>query len=587
MKKLILTLIAMVMMTAFATGVNALDSAFYSATVMQFDSRHYDSISENNPIDYYTFALSESGKVSLNITSYISCYSAAVCDENGDTIWKSEENQYVSTTGRRTDTHELDLKTGIYYLKVSGYYRWYGNWSVHSGNYDFSLSFTSAKENVSEPNDSIVQAKSIACKKTYYGQIAINDADDYYEVNLTASGNLAINMTSYLEQYSIYLYDYDGNQLWESINHEWISTTGKRTDAHSIDLEKGIYYLCISGRDHYDYSTLATGNYKFKLTFTDAKVNVAEPNNSIPQAKTILLGKNYRGIISLVSDYYSSDEDYYKVTVKKNLTLQMTVKSYMDYYSLHIYNDNGTEVWKATYNERSEGSAYRSDTWTASLTPGVYYLKINGLGYKGLSRMKSTGNYTFKLQYSIPKTTGLKATSKKTSVTLQWNKVSGATGYRVYQYNSSSKKYELIQTVTTNKATVKDLKAGTKYRFKVRAYIKENSVNMFGKYSSVLATATKTATPKITSCTVKNGKVTLKWSSVSGESGYQIYYSTKKDSGYQKYSNYKANTTKGSVSGLKKGKTYYFKVRTYIKTDSGNVYSSWSEPYRISLPSSN
>ena len=34
---------------------------------------------------------------------------------------------------------------------------------------------------------------------------------------------------------------------------------------------------------------------------------------------------------------------------------------------------------------------------------------------------------------------------------------------------------------------------------------------------------------------------------------------------------------KTSVKGLKKGKKYYVRVRSYKKASGGNVYSSWSK----------
>lgn len=70
--------------------------------------------------------------------------------------------------------------------------------------------------------------------------------------------------------------------------------------------------------------------------------------------------------------------------------------------------------------------------------------------------------------------------TKKTdnSVTLSWDAVDGADMYRVYKYNSKTKKYEKYKDVKTAKCTIKKLSAGTKYKFKVVAYTK----NASGKY---------------------------------------------------------------------------------------------------------
>lgn len=77
----------------------------------------------------------------------------------------------------------------------------------------------------------------------------------------------------------------------------------------------------------------------------------------------------------------------------------------------------------------------------------------------------------------------------------------------------------------------------------------------------------------------KRGKKAVKitYKKVSGVSGYQIYMSTKKKSGYKKIatlSSKKSSYTKGK---LKKGKKYYFKVRTMKKVSGKYRYSSFSK----------
>ena len=74
--------------------------------------------------------------------------------------------------------------------------------------------------------------------------------------------------------------------------------------------------------------------------------------------------------------------------------------------------------------------------------------------------------------------------------------------------------------------------------------------------------------------TAGTAAATVKWSEVKGADGYQIYYSTSKDGKYKKLK----STPKLSYkkTGLKSGKTYYFKVRAYKKLDSGTVFGSFS-----------
>ncbi len=211
--------------------------------------------------------------------------------------------------------------------------------------------------------------------------------------------------------------------------------------------------------------------------------------------------------------------------------------------------------------------------------PGKYEVTVLFKGnYLGEKRL------TFTIK---PKaTTGLKAKTQDTkSITLSWSKTTGATGYEVYKYNSQTKKYVKIKTTTSTSYKVTSLNAGTTYKFKVRAYKKVgDSTTIFGTYSSVFSTATKTAKPTLKSATQSSGKVKLTWNNVSGESGYEIYYSTSKNGTYKKMSGVAANKISYTTSKLTAGKTYYFKVRTYKTVGDNKVYSAFSNVKSVKIP---
>lgn len=60
-----------------------------------------------------------------------------------------------------------------------------------------------------------------------------------------------------------------------------------------------------------------------------------------------------------------------------------------------------------------------------------------------------------------------------TSQTLKWSKSTGATSYYVYRYDSSSDSYKRIATTAETTYTVKNLKKGTKYSYKIRPVVIE------------------------------------------------------------------------------------------------------------------
>lgn len=113
--------------------------------------------------------------------------------------------------------------------------------------------------------------------------------------------------------------------------------------------------------------------------------------------------------------------------------------------------------------------------------PGTAKLTITGLG-----NVTGEKEMTFTIQVTVGKVSKLSAISKaKKKATLSWAKVSGATGYEVYQYNAKTKKWTKIKTLSKNTLTVSKLKSKTSYKFKVRAYKKVGQKTYTGSYSSV------------------------------------------------------------------------------------------------------
>lgn len=80
---------------------------------------------------------------------------------------------------------------------------------------------------------------------------------------------------------------------------------------------------------------------------------------------------------------------------------------------------------------------------------------------------------------------------------------------------------------------------------------------------------------------LKKKKVLVTCSPVKGASGYQIQYSLKKNFAGAKIK----TTTKTSqkISGLKKGKKYYFRVRAVVKANGNVYYSGWSNKKSVKV----
>lgn len=81
---------------------------------------------------------------------------------------------------------------------------------------------------------------------------------------------------------------------------------------------------------------------------------------------------------------------------------------------------------------------------------------------------------------------------------------------------------------------------------------------------------------------LKGKKVTVTLSKkVSGATGYQAAYATKSSMKKQKKKSFKG--TKVTIKKLKKKKTYYFRVRAYVKKKGKTTYGSWSNKKKIKI----
>ncbi len=165
----------------------------------------------------------------------------------------------------------------------------------------------------------------------------------------------------------------------------------------------------------------------------------------------------------------------------------------------------------------------------------------------------------------------VKATAGNASVTLKWNAVANAEKYRVYRYENGT--YTALVNTTATTYTVTNLANGKKVGFLVRA-INGSIGSAFTASDVVYSTpisAASVSKPSVTA-TAGNGKVTLRWSAVSGATSYRIYIYYKETNSYQ----YLLETPLVGwcdVTQLQNGRSYGFLIRAF-KENTGSPYTS-------------
>ena len=159
------------------------------------------------------------------------------------------------------------------------------------------------------------------------------------------------------------------------------------------------------------------------------------------------------------------------------------------------------------------------------------------------------------------------------SVTITWNQISGAHGYKVYRSTKKDSGYRAVKTVndkTTITCTDKKLSVGTKYYYKVCAFRTVGDKNVAGNYSDVQSI--KAAPEAVTLKSEAAGATAIKltWNKVNMPStggGYAVYQVV--NGADQLVKRCSTKSTSYTVTGLTPGQKYTFKIVSFAKDKNG------------------
>lgn len=146
------------------------------------------------------------------------------------------------------------------------------------------------------------------------------------------------------------------------------------------------------------------------------------------------------------------------------------------------------------------------------------------------------------------------------SVTIAWDAVSNASGYRVYVYDAAKKSFQPQLTASKPSATVTDLAAGKTALIKVKAFLEKNGKSYWSDASAALTVYTTLAAPAgFKQSGSSTDSISLSWKAVSGASYYQVYRYDKSSKSFQKLLT--GGQTTCTVTALSTDTAYRFKVR--------------------------
>lgn len=254
--------------------------------------------------------------------------------------------------------------------------------------------------------------------------------------------------------------------------------------------------------------------------------------------------------------------------VKLNWSKVNNADGYFVYYKLSNAKNYTYLGWtsKTTYTKANLGNAKK---YNFQVVPCK---KTNG-------KYEKSGNYkTVSIQtihnLAAPKTVTANLYGHN-DIKISWSKVTNAKAYDVYYKTASAKKYTYLGRTPNNTYKKANLNEGVRYYFKiVPCSYANNKCYADDSYK----TANTYTLKKVQLTKVKrhnSSKVKVQWKNIAGESGYQVSCSTKKNK-TQIVSTFNSTNATSKVISVKKGKTYYYKVRSFKTVNGNKIYGPWS-----------
>ena len=186
----------------------------------------------------------------------------------------------------------------------------------------------------------------------------------------------------------------------------------------------------------------------------------------------------------------------------------------------------------------------------------------------------------YKVNLSTPQITSLKNTTG--GVKLQWNKVNGAYGYRLY-YRPASGGWKRFKDTTATSYTDSSVVPNKTETYTIRCLDKDgNTISGFN--SNGWSIKYVPVAPTISKLDITTGGIKLSWNKIAGVYGYRLYYKPV-SGGWKRFKD--TTATSFTDSGVVPNKTETYTIRCIDKngnTVSGFNSKGWSKKYTPVAP---
>ena len=422
-----------------------------------------------------------------------------------------------------------------------------------------------------EPNNARSTSQRIYHDTTVYGSISSSDRHDWYKLVLNDRAQIYLVGISDTQPTMYVICDSELYELDAGYNMGY--SNGYYRDYNLITLDAGTYYITPYNTSAYSDTYMFYIEVTSKHTCSYDKVTITTyPTRYATgtRTKTCSCGKYVTETIPCLTP---AEKPYKIANVVSGVHVYWNAVDGAQKYGLWRSENgkNGTYKWIA-----NPTVAHFTDT---KVTSGkTYFYKVTTLDTSDNSHsvMSDPIGVTY---VSTPDIT--KRNNIASGVKLEWEKITGATGYAIYRksyYGDDA--WVRVGTIPGNSTftwtdTEVKNKNGEVYKYTIRALAGSDMKTLSGCRNAGRTMARLSSQTMKSASRTAAGSVMCNWTTSGAVTGYEVRF-TDVYGNVKTYTvgNYK--TGKKAVTGLKSGREYTVQVRTYKTVDGMGFYSDWS-----------